>query len=84
MEQDDYETYSQKMCDRVTTHVHQCKQCQRRLSFDPIEKALLKTHSVKNEIFELIAFMVLGIVIIILVHIAKTGKSLIQSPRLSL
>lgn len=68
---DEYEVYSQNMCDKVNTHVHECKQCQRRLSFDPIEKALLKTHSVKNEILELIAFISLGVITIVTLHMIK-------------
>ena len=52
------------LCDDVSDHVHQCMQCQRRLSFDPVEKALLKSHSVKNEIIEFLAFMVMGCVVI--------------------
>lgn len=64
----DYDEQATHMCDSIYTHVHQCNHCQRRLSFDPIEKALLKTHSVKNEILELIAFIFLGIMIILIVH----------------
>lgn len=67
--EDDYDTQASKMCDNIYAHVHQCNHCQRRFSFDPIEKALLKTHSVKNEIMELIAFIALGIIIIVLVHV---------------
>ena len=65
----DYDTYSERMCDKISTHVHHCKQCQRRLSFDPVEKALLKTHSVKNEILELCAFIILGVMIIIILQL---------------
>lgn len=52
------------LCDDVADHVHQCMLCQRRLSFDPIEKALLKSHSMKNEITEFLAFMMMGFVVI--------------------
>jgi len=69
--EDDYDKFSHEMCEKVTDHVYQCKVCQRRLSFAPVEKALLKTHSVKNEIIELVAFMTLGIVIIFAVHAYK-------------
>jgi len=62
---DEYEQRAQAMCQQVSDHVHRCKQCQRRLSFDPVEKALLKTHSLKNEIFELLAFVSLGIVVVL-------------------
>lgn len=66
---DDYEERALNMCDSIYTHVHQCAHCQRRFSFDPIEKALLKTHSVKNEVLELIAFIALGIIIIFIIHV---------------
>ncbi len=55
---------SSDLCDDVADHVHQCMKCQRRLSFDPIEKALLKSHSIKNEILEFLAFLVMGCVVI--------------------
>ena len=71
---EDYATVAQRMCDGVSEHVHECKRCQRRLSFDPIEKSLLQTHSITNEILELIAFIVLGLMIIISLCIMKTGS----------
>jgi hypothetical protein len=52
------------LCDDVADHVEHCMLCQRRLSFDPIEKALLKTHSLKNEVMEFFAFVVTGLVVI--------------------
>ena len=70
----EYEEQVDSVCDKISGHVHNCKQCQRRLSFDPVEKALLKTHSVKNEIFELIAFIILGIIIIFALHIIPGMK----------
>jgi hypothetical protein len=69
---DEYEFVSNEMCDKIRQHVHQCKICQRRLSFDPIEKSLLKTHSVKNEIMELIAFISIGTGIIFILSILKS------------
>ena len=71
----DYDTYAKAMCDKVSAHVNDCQRCQRRLSFDPIEKALLKSHSIKNECFELIAFIAVGIFIIILLQ----GKQIFTS-----
>jgi hypothetical protein len=53
------------ICDKIARHVHECKTCQRKLSFDPVEKALLQTHSMSNEIMELIAFLALGAIIIV-------------------
>lgn len=66
------------LCEDVADHVHHCMVCQRRLSFDPIEKALLKTHSLKNEVMEFLAFTVTGLVVIAsLWAVAKvrTGQS---------
>jgi len=68
---DEYERTSHQMCDKIRDHVHQCKTCQRRFSFDPIEKALLKTHSVKNEVMELIAFISLGAGIVFIIYMLR-------------
>ncbi len=62
-------------CEQVSNHVHECNICQRRLSFDPVEKALLKTHSVKNEIIELIAYIATGVIIIVVLHLLLKFKS---------
>jgi len=71
---EDYEDYEEKalsICDKIYSHVNQCKHCQRRMSFDPVEKALLKTHSIKNEILELVAFLALGVLIIFVLRIRR-------------
>ena len=73
-EKDDLRAISSDICDNISRHVSECKTCQRRLSFDPIEKALLKTHSVKNEIMELIAYIVTGIVLIVALHLISKVK----------
>ena len=65
----------QEFCDKIQTHVTECVICQRRLSFDPIEKALLKTHSVKNEIIELLAFIATGCMIIIILYMLLKYKT---------
>ena len=52
------------LCDDVADHVYNCSLCRRRLSFDPVEKALLRSHSLKNEVLEFLAFMVTGFVVI--------------------
>ena len=70
---DEYETFSQSMCDKIYMHVNQCQQCQRRYKYDPVEKALLKTHSIKNEIMELLAFALLGLVVIVAVGGGRAG-----------
>jgi hypothetical protein len=72
---DEYERTSHEMCDKIREHVNLCKTCQRRLSFDPIEKALLKTHSVKNEVMELVAFVCLGIGIISTIYMLKQTRT---------
>lgn len=68
-EDDEYIVETKIVCDEIAKHVYQCQVCQRRLSFDPIEKSLLKTHSIKNEIFELLAFIIFGILIIFMLYI---------------
>ena len=55
----------QPPCDKLIDHVSMCTYCQKHLSFDPVEKALLKTHSVKNELFEVILYIAIGIFVII-------------------
>ena len=57
------------VCDKIATHVGLCKLCQMRLSYDPVEKSLLKTNSIHREIIELIAFIVMGVVVIVSIHI---------------
>lgn len=65
----------QSICDKISTHVHECKTCQRKLSFDPVEKALLKTHSIKNEIMELVAFVSMGAMIIVILYYVVLYKN---------
>lgn len=59
---------SDNICNKVFLHVNQCITCQKRLSFDPIEKSLLKTRSVKNELMELLAYISTGIFIILVLR----------------
>ena len=71
----EYEDHRHRICDKIQHHVAVCKLCQRRLSFDPIEKSLLKTHSVRQEIFELVALLGLGTFIIAFLYILQSVKS---------
>ena len=57
------------LCDDVANHVYNCRLCQRRLQFDPVEKALLKSHSVKNEVLEFTAFLATGCFIIVILSL---------------
>jgi len=52
-------------CDKLIDHVGRCRYCQRHLSFDPVEKALLKTHTLKNELLEVLLYIGMGILVII-------------------
>lgn len=67
-EEDEFSLETKVICDKIAQHVYQCETCKRRLSFDPIEKSLLKTHSVRSEIFELIAFIIFGIIVIVMLY----------------
>ena len=58
-----------ELCKKIELHVLECSHCQRRLAFNPVEKSLLKTYSVKNEIIELIAYISLGIFLIFILSI---------------
>lgn len=48
------------VCKKIVLHVHECHDCKRKLSFDPVEKALLKSVSIKNDIIELIIYIFNG------------------------
>ena len=74
-ESDDEFDSSNGICDKIYLHVIKCITCQKRLSFDPIEKSLLKTRSVKNEIMELIAYISTGIFIIFVLQYLGGGVS---------
>ncbi len=72
MNQNRGKTYDQlalDMCDKVHEHVLKCDLCKRRLSFDPVEKALLKTHSMTNQVLELIAYMIASATVILCVKL---------------
>ena len=72
--ENEFALQSAMMCDKISEHVHGCATCQRRLSFDPVEKALLKTHSVKNEVMELVAFLTAGLFIIVVLYMLLKWK----------
>jgi hypothetical protein len=57
----EYDHVSKTICNNVRSHVTECKNCQRGLSYDPTEKAIMKTHSIVNEILEMLAYVLLGI-----------------------
>lgn len=65
-------------CLDIQTHVNYCFTCQKRLSFDPVEKALLKSHSIKNEIIELTAYIATGIIIILLLYLILEFKQSVK------
>lgn len=54
----------EKVCKKIVLHVHECHHCKRKLSFDPVEKALLKSVSIKNDVIELIAYIFNGLFIL--------------------
>jgi len=56
-------------CVKIQQHVHQCTDCKRKLSFDPVEKALIKSYSIKNDILELLVFIITGILLIIILNL---------------
>jgi len=65
------EDEERNICKKIEIHVIGCHNCKRKLSFNPIEKSILKTYSVKNEIIELIAYIGLGVFIILILDILK-------------
>lgn len=68
-EQDAIEEFSEQICDKIIYHVSMCNKCQRKLSFDPTDMAILKSYSITNEILEVIVYICLGIFIIFVLYI---------------
>jgi hypothetical protein len=57
------------LCKKIELHVLECSKCQKQLQFNPIEKALLKSYSIRNDIFELVTFIATGIFMIIILEL---------------
>ena len=55
-------------CLKIQDHVLMCQDCQKILSYDPIEKSLLKTSSIKNDILELFTFLITGVVLLTILY----------------
>lgn len=67
---------SSYICEKIETHVNNCSQCKRRLAFDPVEKAILKSVSIKNDVIELTVYIFNGIFILFFLQfIMQTPKS---------
>jgi hypothetical protein len=62
-------TQEQLTCTKIQEHVGICTKCSKALSFDPIEKSLLKSYSIRNDVLELCTFIVTGVIIIIILHL---------------
>jgi len=72
-------TTSHATCKKIQDHVVICKDCHKILSFDPVEKSLLKSYSLKNDILEVLTFIMTGVIIIIVLHlIVELKKSHFQ------
>lgn len=56
------------VCEHIEQHVKKCRKCIQNLSFNPIEKALLKSYSIKNDIMELVVFIATGVLLIIILR----------------
>jgi hypothetical protein len=56
------------VCKKIQDHILVCKNCKTKLDYDPYEKALLKSYSIKNDIMELLVYIITGIIIIYILH----------------
>ena len=51
-------------CNSVMQHVGNCKKCKDYFSYDPLEKALVNSYSFKNELIEIVGYILFGILVI--------------------
>ena len=57
------------VCTKIQDHILICTNCKFKLDYDPNEKALHKSYSIKNDIMELLAYIITGILIILILNL---------------
>ena len=56
-------------CTKIQQHIRICNNCKSKLDYDPNEKALQKSYSMKNDVMELLVYIVSGIIIIFILNL---------------
>lgn len=57
-----------KVCELVWQHFSQCQDCQDRMGWSPMKSNIMRNWNLKNDLFDLVAYIFLGIVLILLIR----------------
>jgi hypothetical protein len=57
------------ICAKIQDHILICNNCKNQLGYDPNEKALMKSYSIKNDVMELLVYVITGIIIILILNL---------------
>ena len=63
------------LCKQIEKHVLKCLECKKKYTIDPIQKALLNNYSLKNDVIELVTFIIFGTIIITILQLVVKAQN---------